>query len=224
MIINKNQLQNITKLWHFFPTKRKSQVIALIFFMIFSSFFEMISIGAILPFLGVIASPETILVNPYVNPISNFLNINSRDEIRFFVILIFIFSVLIAGISRLLLMFSSTRLMFSTGIDLSKKIFKRTLNISYATHIQFNSSYLINIVFNKCNDVIYCIMLPITTLFSSIIQILAILLILILIEPILMTSCFLLFGLSYSLILIFTRSRVQRNSNEIANESNKSIK
>ena len=103
----------------------------------------------------------------------------------------------------------STKLLFSAGIDLSVKVFKNSLTATYEDHIQNNSSDIINIVFNKCNDVIYGIMLPISTLVSASILILGVIGFLVFINPFVMITSFIAFGLVYSFILSFTSLRVK---------------
>jgi ATP-binding cassette, subfamily B, bacterial PglK len=224
MLISKDLKLNILRLWQQFSIRRKTSFIFLLVLMVITSFAEVVSIGAVLPFLGIITAPDTIVSNPYVLPIINFMQIESLDEVRLWIVIVFILAAITAGALKILLLSVSTTLLFSAGIDLSVKIFKNSLSLSYEEHVQRNSSDVVNVVFNKCNDVIYGIMLPIATLVSSIILISGVISILILINPIVMLISFLVFTIIYALILSFTGPRVKSNSAVISLESTKAIK
>lgn len=192
--------------------------------MIATSFAEVISIGAVLPFLGIISAPDAIINNPYVQPVANLMQIESADDLRVLIVTVFILAAITAGALKILLLSVSTTLLFSAGIDLSVKIYKNNLSLPYEEHILRNSSEVINVVFNKCNDVIFGVMLPIATLVSSVILITGVISILILINPMVMLISFSVFTIIYTLILSFTAPKVKSNSVVISLESTKAIK
>ena len=192
--------------------------------MVVTSFAEVVSIGAVLPFLGIISAPEIAMENNFVSNLSDFFQVTSANELRVLITFGFILSAVIAGFLKILLLVVSTKLLFSAGIDLSVKVFKNSLTATYEDHIQNNSSDIINIVFNKCNDVIYGIMLPISTLVSASILILGVIGFLVFINPFVMITSFIAFGLVYSFILSFTSLRVKFYSKTIARESTFAIK
>tara|TARA_B100001123_G_C15292192_1_gene1017857 strand:- start:266 stop:2035 length:1770 start_codon:yes stop_codon:yes gene_type:complete len=223
MIVEENIFNDIVELWRHLTLKRRNQFKLLLVLMIIAAFAEVVTIGAILPFLGVIATPETLFNHPYVQPINNFLQIDSVDSLRVVISIAFISIALIAGAIRILLLFLSTKHLFAAGIDISTKIYRRTLYQPYSVHVQRNSSDVINIVLNKCSDVVFGIMMPIVTLITSIILLIGIIGVLILIDPLVMMVTFLTFGLIYTAILRYTSHNVKLNSKLIAEESTKAI-
>ena len=52
------------ELWNSIETKRKFQLFFLIFFMLISALVEVLSLGAIMPFLAVLISPEEAFQQP----------------------------------------------------------------------------------------------------------------------------------------------------------------
>jgi len=131
---------------------------------------------------------------------------------------------LVAGSIRLLLIWSSTRLSFAAGADLSISIYSRTLYQPYAVHVARNSSEVINGIATKANGVIYSIIGPTLTLISSGIMLIAILALLLAVEPTVSLVAFSGFGLIYGCIMWITRVRKFRNSRHIARESTQVIK
>ncbi|WP_294261492.1 ABC transporter ATP-binding protein [Propionivibrio sp.] len=130
----------------------------------------------------------------------------------------------VAGAMRLILLWATTRLSFATGADLSINIYRRTLYQPYAVHVARNSSEVINGISTKANGVIHGIIGPVLTLISAGITLLAILLILLSVEPVISLLAVFGFGVIYGVIIRITRAQKIRNSQRIARESTQVIK
>jgi len=192
--------------------------------MILSSFAEIVSIGSVLPFLAVLTSPDRIFQHPYAQPFIHFLKIRSSGELLFPITIAFGIIALISGAMRLLLLLASTRLSFAIGADLSNSIYRRTLYQPYAVHAARNSSEVISGISSKANGVIFSIIMPFLTLVSSGVMLIAILLVLLSVNPIIAFAAFGGFGLIYALIIKFTNKKQLLNSQCIARESTQVIK
>ncbi len=191
--------------------------------MIAASFAEIISIGAILPFLAVLTAPERIFQLPAAQPIIKAFGMNSASQLLLPLTIIFGLAALISGGLRLFLMWASTRLSYATGADLSISIYRRTLYQPYAVHVARNSSEIINGISGKTGTVIYTLT-SILNLISSAIILLAILFTLISVDPVIALAAFSGFGMIYALIIKITQSRLVMNSEGIAHESTQVIK
>ncbi len=220
---NTKIVNNIIKLWSHLTISRRLHFKLLLLLMVFASIAEMFTITAVLPFLSVIATPDTVFNNQYVKPINNFLQLDSPDELRIAITIGFIVVAIIAGITRILLLTVSTKLLFAAGAELSADIYRRSLFQPYQIHVNRNSSELINVVFNKCGDVVFGVMMPIVTIISSSILFIGVTSVLIIIDPLVMLMTFSCFALLYFLILKVTSRKVKHNSKLIAEESTKAI-
>ena len=89
--------------WDHVSKRRKIQLTALILLTIIVSVAEMVSIGAILPFLGALTAPDKILEIQFFQPLFNKLNILKPSELLFPMTLIFIIAAMLSGIMRLVL-------------------------------------------------------------------------------------------------------------------------
>jgi ATP-binding cassette subfamily B protein len=196
----------------------------MLFLMICASFAEIVSIGAVLPFLGVLISPDRIFEHHAAQPFVQFLRITEPTQLLLPLTVVFGFAVLMAGSMRLLLMWASTRLTYAVGADLSMSIYRRTLFQPYVVHVARNSSHVINGISGKANAVMGGTILPILNLISSSVLLIAILLTLLSVDPIIAMTAFGGFGLIYAFIIRFTRARLLRNSQRIARESTQVIK
>ena len=216
--------QLLGRLWHHFSHRRRGQFGLLLVLMLLASFAEILSIGAVLPFLGVLTAPDRVFQYSAAQPIIRALGLVTPAQLLLPLTIAFGVAALIAGAMRLVLLWASTRLSFATGADLSFNIYRRTLYQPYAVHCARNSSEVINGISSKANGVIYSIIVPALTLISSSVMLIAILLALLAIEPVIALAAFGGFGLIYAFIIRLTREQLLTDSQRIARESSHVIK
>ena len=192
--------------------------------MVSASFAEILSIGAVLPFLAVLTAPERIFRLPAAQSLIQAAGITSTSQLLLPLTIIFGVAALLSGAMRLLLLWASTRLSFATGADLSISIYRRTLYQPYAVHLARNSSAVITGISTKAKSVIISIIAPTTTLISSSIMLIAILIALLTVDPVIAFAAFSGFGLIYAGIIKLTQHQQFLNSQCIARESTQVIK
>ena len=215
---------SINKLWPFLKPVRKKQILFLFILMITSSIFEVVSIGSVVPFLGILLSPEQVLNNDIAGPILLYFNLVNSDELINVFSSLFIIAALISGFSRFMLLFLQKRIGHGIGSDLSHDVFRKTLYQPYKTFLDMNSSELIAGISTKISVVTGSVLIPTLQLISSIFVITSILLILLILDPYLSIFTFLTFGLIYSSILFLTRKQIKNNSKKISISSESLIK
>jgi ATP-binding cassette subfamily B protein len=196
----------------------------LLILMILSAFAEIISIGAVLPFLGVLIAPAKFFESPAVQPIIQSLGFIEPKQLLLLFTVAFGMAALLAGSSRLLLLWASTRLSFAAGADLGANIYLRTLYQPYSVHIARNSSEIIEGISGKSSAVIFNAILPALTLIGSAVMIISILIALLSIEPIVALSSAVVFGLIYAIIIYISRNQLIANSRIAAQQSPRVIK
>jgi ABC-type multidrug transport system fused ATPase/permease subunit len=214
----------LQRLWQHVSRRRRRQFGLLLVLMLLASLAEIISIGAVLPFLSVITAPERVYEHDIAQPMIRALGIMEPIQLVLPLTIAFGLAALFAGAMRLLLLWASTRLSFAAGADLSIDIYRRTLYQPYAVHCSRNSSEVINGISGKANGVIYNIILPTMTLISSSLMLVAILIALLAIEPVIALTAFGGFGLIYAVIIRLTRNQLLIDSRRVARESSQVIK
>lgn len=216
-------LSMVLQLWNFLSRKRKNQFVFLFILTVFSALFEVISIGAVIPFLGVLISPEKVFSYPFVTEIAAISGIEMAHQLALPLTIIFSIAALVAGSVRMLLLWLSTRLSYASGVDLSLQMYKRTLYQPYRVHVSRNSSEVITGISNKVGTAIAALY-QVNTLISSIILILFVISALIIVNPYIAIGSVIAFGTGYRIISLFTRHRLKANSQCIARESTKVIR
>ena len=214
----------LKKLWNHLTIRRRKQFLLLIVLMFVASILEVVSVGAILPFLGVLTAPDQVFNHPLMEPLIKILRITEPNQLVLPLTLLFITAALVAGSIRLLLLYVMTRLSYATGADLSIKIYNLTLYQEYSIHVSRNSSEVINGIIAKTTTVIGSVIMPIINLISSTILIISIMIALFVIDTKVALSAFLGFGILYFIIIRFTGIQLKENSKIIAKQSTQMIK
>jgi len=212
------------KLFLLIGSKRRYQFLLLLILMIVTSMFEVISIGAVIPFLGVLIEPSNIFELPAAQPFIQILGADQPSQIIFPVTALFAIAVLMSGAMRLLLLWVSVKFSFTLGSDISVGIFTQVMNQPYIAHTKQNSSDVISAISIKIVQVIEGVVLPVLNIISSLIIFSAIIMILLIIHPVASSLAILFFSFFYVLIYLYVRKKLSANSLNISHKSTSLIK
>jgi ABC-type multidrug transport system fused ATPase/permease subunit len=202
----------LARLWRGLQPRRRRQFVLIMGLMVVSAFAEVASLGAVLPFLGILTAPEKVFGNHWVADAAHALGINSAQRLLLPLTLAFAVLALVAGAIRLLLLWVSTRFTFAAGADLSIEVYLRTLYQPYEVHVARNSSEVISGITYKVGGTVLGVLLPLMTLLSSAMLLVAIPLALIAIDPVVALAASLVLGASYGVISWLSRRRLYHNS------------
>jgi ABC-type bacteriocin/lantibiotic exporter with double-glycine peptidase domain len=214
----------IKRLWAHIAPRRKKQLGFLVVISVITSFAEVVSIGAVLPFLGVLMSPEKVFANADIQPIVSSLEVTDPNQLLLPLTLLFIAAAAFSAGMRITLIWAQTRLGHAIGADLSLQIYEKTLYQPYPLHVSRNSSEVIAGISGKINSVVYSSLLPLLNAISSVLILLTIMAVLIAIDPVVAVATFGGFGVVYALIMVLFRKRLIQNSQRISRESNQVVK
>jgi len=187
--------------------------------MIFASLAEVISIGAVLPFLAVLTAPEKLFYHPRLSEALNYWGIISPHQLLLPLTITFSLAVVLSALMRLLLLWYQTRLSHAIGADFSLSIYKRTLYQPYSVHVSRNSSEIITAIAGKAHEVVHSTIIPVLTLTSSVILLSFTLGALVTIESTVAVLAFIGFGSIYAIVAYGTKKRVMIDSRRISVES-----
>jgi len=212
-------ISNLIFLWRIVPKKRHKQFFLMIFLMLISSFSEIISIGTILPFLGVLTAPQEIFNLPLMQPLIEFFNISSPMELIFPLTLIFILAVVFAGAVRLTLLYATTRFTHALGADISIEAYRRVLYQKYSFHLAKNSSDTMSIILEKTRVTVNGVITPLLNILSSLIIITAVLSFLVFVDPEVAIISSIVIGILFLIVISYTKKKLSENSDIINSET-----
>jgi ABC-type bacteriocin/lantibiotic exporter with double-glycine peptidase domain len=215
--------QLLRRLWSQFEPRSRVQLKLLLVLMVIASFAEVLSIGAALPFLAVLTSPEKLFEHAAAQFLIQALGVTTPSQLLLPLTIFFGAAALFAGIIRLLLLWSSTRLSFAIGADLSLKIYHNIMHQTYSVYCTRNSSEIISATSTKVNTVIGILSSALLLTSSTVILVIT-LTALFTIDFVTAMAIFGSFGLIYACIIRLTRKQLLTNSQRISHESNNVIK
>jgi ATP-binding cassette subfamily B protein len=192
--------------------------------MLVSAFAEVVSLGAVLPFLAILVEPDRFFSRPLVADMAQAYGITTVEQLTFILTFAFAAAALTAGAIRILLLSVSTRLSFASGADLGIEVYRRTLYQPYHVHVARNSSEVISGITDKVNGVVFGVLFPILILVSSLVLLVAITIALLAIDPMVAVVAAFGFSASYALITLVSRRRLLLNSQRIAYEQTQVVK
>ena len=186
--------------------------------MTLASISEMLSIGALIPFMLSLTDPSRLLGSPNFKLFINIFQIKTDSQLILWLTIVFTAAVLFATALRVTQLWAFTRLTFAISNDLSTKVYRNILHQPYSFHITTNSSEVISRVI-KAGDVSALLAQPLINIINSAIMLAMILTALLFINPFVALYCFLSFSFIYLIIIKLTQARLLIESQKQAAES-----
>lgn len=219
MKITKNRKNNLSyqlrKLIGFLSWYRQKQLGLLFILLLLSSLSEMVSLGALLPFLGALSNADNLLSNSQWQPLLSQLNIGNTSNLVVLLAIGFISTVIIAAGFRTLALVVRVRLAAAISSDISNQIYHKTLQQPYSFHTSHNSSDLIQMVTGDVNQLSTGVLNPLLTLMMDALLIPALIGALVIIDGRIAISAALILGMSYVLIYQ-NRKKILTHNSKIA--------
>ena len=175
---------------------------------------ELISIGALLPFLALIGDPAAASSGP-LSPLVEVLNLTEPSELILCAAIAFSLAAMIAGGLRLLLVWVSQRFVFGIAHELSTAAYARVLQQDYAWHSVHNSAETLAAI-NKAQMVTAGLLVPLMQAASASVIALFILVGLLVVDPVVALSAGAGFGAVYLAVMQLTRRKMRDNGSIIA--------
>ena len=211
------------RLWCHISLKRRWQFALLLGLTAICSLAEIVSLSAVIPFIGIVTQPEKIFDYPMMAKPIHFLGIEKSTDLVIPITISFMVASFLSGGLRMFLIWFSTRLGNIIGADLSSEVFRRTLHQPYSVHVSRSSSEVISGMTQKISSATGVI-LAVVSIITSGILLTSILSTLFFMDPMVTVISVITFGSTYLFIVWLTRNRVKYNGQLNAREEVKLIK
>lgn len=219
-----NMKELLQAIWHHINKRRKQHLVIIMMLIVLTSIAEVVSLGAVVPFLGVLSNPKAVFEHEITQQFMPYFGLTAPDQLLLPLTVAFAMAAIIAGIMRIVLLWGQTRLSNAIGADISYQIFQRTLYQPYIIHVARNSSEVIGGISAKADAVVGGVIIPVLNLLSSLVMLSALFATLILINPEMAISTMVGFAIIYSLFMYATKSRLRLNSQKISRNTTAVIK
>jgi ABC-type multidrug transport system fused ATPase/permease subunit len=203
--------------------QRRRQFYFVLVLMFAGALAELATIGAVLPFLSLLADPDRIGRIPALAATFNAVGAVTNSERLLAATVLFIVLAIVTAIVRLQLTWSSQNFIFRLGHELAVNIQRRILLQPYTFHINQNTSALIASL-EKVGTLVYYVLLQLMQAAIAVIISIFIIAALIYVDPFTALVSAAAFGLIYLLVSVLMRRRLDRNSNIIGSTWDERVK
>ncbi|MBF9022594.1 ATP-binding cassette domain-containing protein [Rhodobacterales bacterium FZCC0069] len=181
--------------------------------MLVMAFMDMLGVASILPFVAVLANPELVQSNDFLNTaftISRHVGIHTQEQFLF-ALGVIVFFLLVASLGlKALTTYAQTRFALMREYSISKRLVEGYLHQPYSWFLNHHSADLGKTILSEVNAVIYGGLLPSMTLMAQGAVALALMSLLILVDPLLALTTGLTFGLAYAGMFAIVSSWLKR--------------
>lgn len=217
-------IELVKALWNQISKRRQKHFYFLLVLMFFAAIAETISLGLIVPFLGILAEPAMVFNHAYAKPFISFFNVQNSEQIILPVTFIFIISIVFSVLLRMVVLYYSAKLPYLASNELGNKIFANALYKPYSYHLKHNSSETINAITVKINFINTGVIMPLAILISSSAIIISVLSMLLFFDPFFTIVILLFFVFLYGSLLFLAKLKLKKNSEIVAINSTAIVK
>ena len=205
---------SIKKLVMLFNRNEKKKLIVIFLMMIIAAIFETMSIGIIIPFVGILTNPETIQEQSILSYVYDLYNFDSTTAFIVFAVGILIVIFVLKNLYLLLFNYVQFRVILNQQVKLSSRLFKEYLTKPYTFHLQRNTAELLRNVNGEVSNVFQGIIISGFQLFTELLVTICIVSLLFITEPLATVVASILLGGSVFLFFKLFRQKINHLGKE----------
>jgi len=217
------QYKSLLRIWCHFTDRRKFQILILMVLLPIGGVAEVISLSAILPLLTILIQPDKVFQYEFISRLASALKVTTAEQLILPIVCLFITLAMISAVFRIWLLWIMTRVAYGCGADLCAKVFRTTLYQPYSKHISKNSSWFISGISGKVAGTANILQQLLILINAGVLSTL-IVVGMFFVNPYIAAVSILGFSSFYITLSVITRERLQKNSAEIASQSERLIK
>lgn len=210
-------------IWSHLTLRRRIHLGLLLVVMLASGGAELVSLGAVLPFLAVLSDPERFWQQPLLQLLAGRVGITAATQMLLPATLAFAAAAVLAALIRLVNLWLNGRLAAAVGSDLSYEAYRRMLYQPYEVYLQRNSATLIAGITSQIGRTVAALTALLELVTAAVVAV-GLLVGLVLINWAVALAAVALFGNVYILLAITTRKELLHNSQLITEASKQQIK
>jgi len=176
-------LTSLKSLWDSLSTGQRLRLVVIVALMTIAASMEMLGVGALLPVITIMQKPALVDTNRVLSTASSVLGNPSSKT--FFELLLFGLLVFFVAKNAFLVFLDVFQYRFLSTLQasMSTRLLASYLNRPYSFHLQHNTAQLIRNVTTEVGTVYYFTLVPILTLVSECLVVLALFLLIVIVDP-----------------------------------------
>jgi len=194
-------MQILKKLLALLTSPERKRAGVLMGMILLMAFLDMLGVASILPFMAVLANPELVQTNALLNTaftLGRHIGIHTPEQFLFALgVLVFVMLVISLAF-KALTTYAQSRFALMRDYSIGKRLVEGYLHQPYSWFLNRHSADLGKTILSEVNIVIFGGMIPLMTLMSQSTVALALLILLIIVDPLLALSVGVVLGLAYA--------------------------
>ena len=180
----------LQKLSYLFSRREKRGALILFGMMIIGALLEVVGVGAIPAFIGVLAIPERLLENERVRVVYDALGLESPEQMAIWAAGALIFVFVLKNIYLAFMAYVQARYTSNRQVAISNRLFRAYLHSPYTFHLQRNTAELLRNTNSEAGSITGGVLMPILNLLMESIVLVFIFVLLFAVEPVVTVAAF----------------------------------
>ena len=207
----------LKKIFFLLSKQEKKRIILLIFLSIIMAFFDVLGVSSIAPFIALLTNPELVQSNEILikmYDLSSLVGISNQTQFMFLFGIIVFFLLIISLIIRAITIYALTLFSLMQEYNIGKRLVEGYLRQSYSWFLNRNSSELGKSILSEVKQVIDLALFPMINLITHGIVAIALLSLLVINNPLLVTAVGIVLISFYGAILFLMKNFLTRSGSE----------
>jgi ABC-type multidrug transport system fused ATPase/permease subunit len=217
-------LANLRHLYGLLPSRQRRLIGWMLVLQIIAAGSEILSLGAVIPFLGALANAPQLLSQPAMQPWLHLLSVQTPQQLVVAMAVLFGGAIVLSNALRLLTIRMQFRFSAEIGNTISAEVYRRTLYQPYSFHTQHSSSEIIALSTSDAASVSSGLIPAAFYFATNSLIVIAITVTLVALDPWVALAAAVVVGGAYGLIIVKTREALHRNGRKISELNAQSVK
>lgn len=214
----------IKKILYLLPDGDSVKIAILFFMMMIAALLEVIGIGMIPAFVSIVASPDQVLAYEPIQPLLQWLNITGQQELLLWGSVALVGVFIVKSLYVIAFNYLESRFIFNRRYIISYGLMKRYMYAPYTFHLNKNSAELLRNISQEINIIVNIILTNILKMSREALITIAILTMLLVLEPVITLLVVLICGAGAGSFLFLTQKRVKSSGQKEQEHRSKMIK
>jgi len=198
-------MSTLKKLLNLLTKQERKRVILLIGMTMIMALLDMVGMASIMPFMSVLANPQLVESNFFLNTAYKTLDFVDPTTFLFFLGLV-AFTLLIVSLTfKAFYIYLQTCFALLCEYSIGKRLVEGYLHQPYSWFLNRHSAELGKTILSEVSVVIATGIMPLLTLIAQVVVTITLMILLLVVDPLLAFSVFLLVGFAYGIIFTVTR-------------------
>ncbi|MBI1451850.1 ATP-binding cassette domain-containing protein [Acinetobacter chengduensis] len=207
---------SILKIWKILTPLDKKKLGVVSILVIFMTIIESIGVVSIMPFLAVLANPESIQQNFLLKKIYNFFQAQNSNQFIIYLGVISLVIVILSALLKILTQYALNRFSSLQRHYFSSRLLKIYLKQNYSFFLQRNSADLTKILLNDVDQVVWGVIKPVLSILSYGLIIIAMIILLVFYDPMMALTTAGVIVSFYALMFYIVKNFMKRISKEFS--------